>query len=166
MSYQLTSTDVVIRVSDGAAIPNDPNNSDRQVYDAWAAAGGVATHPEPTLDRLAAQVAALCDQKLSAGYADAVTGKTFQCDPNSVGKWTAIGASAGFAITMALDPVPDYPIIAADNTIVALAAPDAYALMNARIMPWVSATIVFARTMKNDILAGNPPADITVGWPT
>jgi hypothetical protein len=37
--------------------------------------------------------------------------------------------------------------------------------MSARIMPWVSATILYTRTMKDEILADNPPADITVGWP-
>lgn len=41
--YQLTSTDVVIRV-DGAAIPSGADNRDRAEYEAWVAAGGV---PDP-----------------------------------------------------------------------------------------------------------------------
>ncbi len=43
-NYQLTRTDVVIRAADGASIPNDPDNRDRQVFDEWVAGGGV---PDP-----------------------------------------------------------------------------------------------------------------------
>ncbi len=42
--YRLTGGDTIIRVSDGACIPNDPGNRDRRAYEEWRAAGGV---PEP-----------------------------------------------------------------------------------------------------------------------
>jgi hypothetical protein len=42
--YRLTADDVIIRTEDGASIPGDPDNTDRQVYDAWIAKGGV---PDP-----------------------------------------------------------------------------------------------------------------------
>lgn len=42
--YALTETDIVIRTIDGARIPNDLDNRDRVVFDAWVAAGGV---PDP-----------------------------------------------------------------------------------------------------------------------
>ena len=39
--------DVVIRYSDGAFIPPDPANRDRQQYDEYTAAGGVTDPPAP-----------------------------------------------------------------------------------------------------------------------
>jgi hypothetical protein len=42
--YQLTDSAFVIRISDGAHIPDDPSNADRREYVAWLSAGNV---PEP-----------------------------------------------------------------------------------------------------------------------
>lgn len=42
--YTLTPEDIVFRDEDGAAIPNDPRNVDRQAYEQWVAAGNVP-HP-------------------------------------------------------------------------------------------------------------------------
>lgn len=42
--YRLSENAIVIRTSDGANIPNSPDNLDRIEYEAWLAAGGV---PDP-----------------------------------------------------------------------------------------------------------------------
>lgn len=42
--YRLTENEFVVRVEDGASIPNDPANRDRAEYESWLANGGV---PEP-----------------------------------------------------------------------------------------------------------------------
>ena len=50
MGYQLTKDPGVVRVTDGAYIPKDPLNGDWRDYQAWVAAGGVAT-PLPALTK-------------------------------------------------------------------------------------------------------------------
>ena len=44
-TYTLGQTGLIVRDSDGARIPVDPENADYRAYAAWAAAGGVASAP-------------------------------------------------------------------------------------------------------------------------
>ena len=50
--YKLTDSETIIRISDGASIPNDPDNTDYAEYLEWVADGNTATAadaiPEPT----------------------------------------------------------------------------------------------------------------------
>jgi hypothetical protein len=148
--------------SDGAIIPWPATGF---VHDVWVQDGS----PTPTAHVVppvaTTDVDNFASARLAAGFADATTGKTWQCDDGSILSWTALAATAGIAIAINTQPVPSFPLIAADNSVITLTAPQLYALFPGRIMPWVSATVLFARTMKDNILAGNPPADITVGWP-
>jgi hypothetical protein len=44
MTYQLTATDCILRLTDNAFIPPDPANTDYAAYLAWVEAGNM---PEP-----------------------------------------------------------------------------------------------------------------------
>ena len=44
MTYQLTTSDCILRLADNAFIPPDPSNTDYREYLAWVAAGNT---PEP-----------------------------------------------------------------------------------------------------------------------
>lgn len=74
--YQLSGSGGVIRLSDGAAIPDDAHNADWQAYQAWVAAGNTAiaaSTPTPA-QQAAAQGAADLAAKLAAGLAITSTG--------------------------------------------------------------------------------------------
>jgi hypothetical protein len=68
-------------------------------------------------------------------------------------------------LVSATNPPPTFPVITADNSVIELDAAAAFALFQNRVMPWVSATMLYARALKDRIAAGNPPADVEAGWP-
>jgi hypothetical protein len=45
MSYKLTQSGVLLRIEDGATIPEDPANADYQAFLAWAATPGNTPQP-------------------------------------------------------------------------------------------------------------------------
>jgi hypothetical protein len=118
---------------------------------------------------LTAQVTQFRDARLASGFADTGTGgtgKTWQCDQESQGSWTALAAAAQpWALGLVTTTPPTFAPWGTDNEPVTMTAAECYALFATRVMPWVNATMTYARTMKANIAAGNPPADITQGWP-
>lgn len=111
------------------------------------------------------EISRIRDARLAGGYQDTITGKTFECDDRSIGKWTPISASAGIAKLSGQSPEPEFDLITADNSVVTLTATEVFDLFNLRVMPWVSDTILYARTLKDKAIAGTAPADLTKGWP-
>lgn len=157
----------IVRKADGAVIPSDPMNADYQTFLASGEMPDPAPSPSPTA--LCVQVDVFRNARLAGGFADmgaGGTGKTWQCDPGSIGLWTPLAAAAQpYALGLVNTQAPTFTLIASDNSENPLTAAQTYALLASRVMPWVSATMLYGRTMKNNILAGNPPADITQGWP-
>jgi hypothetical protein len=139
----------------GALFPGpDMSPADIATAEAVLAAHDPARLPPASVD-------AIRDARLAAGFADPVLGKSFQLDTASMGKITAVGASAGLALALSIDPAPQYQFIAADNAVVTMSPAQAYA-WSQRVAAFVSATYLYARTLK-DRLADKP--DITAGWP-
>lgn len=73
--YKLTDSAIVIRLSDGANIPDDPANTDRQRYTQWLLAGGTplqpaAPTPEPVPQQITMRQCRL--QLLAIGLLDSV----------------------------------------------------------------------------------------------
>jgi hypothetical protein len=75
MSYQLTATDVILRLADNTFIPPDPANTDYTAYLEWLAAGNAPDPyvppekpPEPTFkDKLATLGITIEDLKAELG---------------------------------------------------------------------------------------------------
>lgn len=87
MTYHLTQSGGVIRDSDGAYIPQDPQNTDWVLYLAWVALGHTTTVPQASPTALQASlvsvVQSIMDSKAhSYGYDDLTTAVTYADEPS------------------------------------------------------------------------------------
>lgn len=114
-------------------------------------------------DEIAA-VTADRDRRLSEGYADAVTGKTFQADPASRANLSGLGSAALALIVLGQGTSP-LQIIPADNDTITLPATEMLALLQGRFFPWVAGHFTHANDLKQQIRAGEHP-DTSAGWPS
>ena len=79
--YQLTNSTTIIRTSDSASIPADPNNADYQAYLAWVAAGNTPTPVTVTIQQSAAALLA-SGLAITSTSTPALNG-TYPCDSNA-----------------------------------------------------------------------------------
>lgn len=103
--YRLTSGDAVVRLSDGASIPNDPCNADWIEYQAWRERGGT---PDPAPVSRRAVAKSLIVERLNAAGKLAAARAALDADLYARERWYA----------------PDKPAIYADD-------PEALALLQA-----------------------------------
>lgn len=69
--YKLTNSNSIIRIADGAIIPDDANNNDRKAYAAWLAQGNTPTPadvpPAPSKSEILAHIKAERDRRIQNG---------------------------------------------------------------------------------------------------
>ena len=96
--YKLTNTDSIVRISDGATIPNDARNVDYKAYLKWVDEGNTpASLPSETAEQIIARLESAIDSYLdneakSFRYESIRTMVTYENDPNP--KFNAEGVGA------------------------------------------------------------------------
>ena len=169
--YQLTRGAAVVRTADGATIPDDPGNTDRQAYEAWLGDGNAPDPVDLTLlvSAKTEAIETLYAARLLQGFAHG--GTRYELDADSQGKIGDLATASGFFVLgvggVTWDPIP---FVAADNSVqVFVTAADFIAFANAAKL---ATQALFARryVLKTACrAAGTAEAldaiDIEAGWP-
>ena len=138
MNYQLTLSENVLRLDDGANIPPDPANSDYQAYLSWVAAGNTADPvPVPGILSVAASMELAVQAWIDAtaqgnGYADANTCVSYfnssnalwSADAQAMVAWRDLVWAACYAMEQGMLTAPPNPLPTAAQ-VIAQAFPDA-----------------------------------------
>ncbi|MCX7360461.1 MAG: hypothetical protein NTV97_00995 [Alphaproteobacteria bacterium] len=169
--YRLTRGSAVVRAADGAEIPDDPRNTDRQAYAVWLDAGNA---PDGVDLALLASAKTEAIETLYAGrllHGFDYGGKRFELDEASQGKIGDLATASGFFALgvggVTWDPIP---FVAADNSVQVFAtAADFIAFANAAKL---ATQALFARryVLKTACRAAATAEaldaiDIEAGWP-
>ena len=100
-NYKLTNTTSILRVEDGAIIPNDPANTDYAAYLAWRAEGNTPDPVDPpTPEELLAAAKALRQATVDSITVTTQSGKQFDGDELSqdrMNKAISVAAITGLA---------------------------------------------------------------------
>jgi len=169
--YRLSLGVEVVRLADGAIIPDGEGNPDRQRYQAWLDAGNTPGPVDPE-DLVSAKISAievLYAAKSLHGFAHG--GKRFELDDGSQQKIAALATSSGFFLLGVGDVTwAPLPFVAADNSVRVFATPaDFIVFANAAKL---AAQALFARRYALKTLCRGAVSaeeveaiDIATGWP-
>lgn len=152
--YSASIDGAIVRVSDGAIIPDDPRNADRRAYLSWLADGNSPSQP-PLEDVRSEKKKALNAEflaALSAGIEH--DGHAYQLDESSQQIILSMGATAGFVVAgvTGFEWDPEFRFIDAANNQVPFTAAEFVRFANAARRRVIDIRMAY-RSCKDALLA-------------